>query len=161
MPPNVRAYLLFDADLFGELLADLSDAGWMHRRAGLLPRKQPVRGLPPAPIGAQLNQQFGRQHDLPGPLTFSFSHQNQHPLAVDVSDLELKHFGATQPSRVKGCQQCTMLQIRRGMEQRRHLFAAQHRREFSPDFGSGNLLDEPVLFQRFGVEELERGDPYL
>ena len=32
-----------------------------------------------------------------------------------------------------------MLQIRRGIQQGSHLFAAQYRREFSPDLGLGNL----------------------
>ncbi len=54
-----------------------------------------------------------------------------------------------------------MLQIRRGIQQGSHLFAAQYRREFSPDLGLGNLLDEPLLFQRLCVQEFERGDAYL
>ena len=29
VPPNVRAHLLLDADLYGELLAHLPDSGWM------------------------------------------------------------------------------------------------------------------------------------
>src|SRR6202035_179582 len=81
--------------------------------------------------------------------------------AVDVGDLELKHLSAAQSSRIKGSQQCAMLQVRRGIEQRGHLFAAQYRRESSPDLGSGNFLYEPVLFQRLGIEELERRDSYL
>jgi hypothetical protein len=37
----------------------------------------------------------------------------------------------------------------------------EHRREFSPDFGFGNFLDEPALFQRLRIEEFEPGDAYL
>src|SRR6266849_7570959 len=54
-----------------------------------------------------------------------------------------------------------MLQMRRGIQQGRHLFVAHYRREFSPDLGLGNFLDEPLLFQRLRVEEFERGDAYL
>ena len=36
-----------------------------------------------------------------------------------------------------------------------------HCREFSPDFGFGNFLDEPALFQRLRVEEFEPGGAYL
>ena len=54
-----------------------------------------------------------------------------------------------------------MLQIRRGIQQGRHLFVAHDRREFSPDLGLDNLLDEPLLFQRLRVEEFERGDAHL
>src|ERR1035437_9037341 len=88
----MRAHLFLDADLFGQVLADLSDAGWIHGRARLLPRKQPVRWLPPAPVVAQESQQFGREHDLPGPLAFACPHQNQHPLAVGVGNLEMERF---------------------------------------------------------------------
>src|SRR5580704_17350138 len=46
--PNVGARLFFNAGLLGQLLADLPDAGWSHGSARFLPRKQPVRGFPPA-----------------------------------------------------------------------------------------------------------------
>jgi hypothetical protein len=93
--PDVGAHLFFDADLLGQLLADLPDAGRMHGRAGFLPWKQPVRGPPLAPVGAQECQQLGREHDLTGPLAFPFPHSNHHALAVYIGDLELEHFGAT------------------------------------------------------------------
>src|SRR5258708_13979139 len=75
VPPNVRSHLLLDADLYGELVAHLSDGGWMHRISGLLPRKQPVRGLPPAPVCPPLKQQLAREHAIPGRLAVSLAYQ--------------------------------------------------------------------------------------
>src|ERR1039458_7646344 len=54
-----------------------------------------------------------------------------------------------------------MFQIRRGIQQGSHLFVAHYGREFSPDLGLDNLLDEPLSLQRLRVEEFERGDSNL
>src|ERR1051326_8076736 len=125
MAPDVRAHLLLDADLLSELLADLPDAGRMHGRARYLPRKQPVRWLPPAPVCAQQLQQLWRKHYLPGPLTFSFAHQNQHAFAVYIGDLQREHLGATQSRPIKRRSECSVLEILGSVQHRRHLLTTQ------------------------------------
>ena len=161
MSPDMRAHLFLNAGLLGQLLADLPDAGGMHGTTRLLSRKQPVRGFAPTPVSPQQRQQFRREHNLARSLALSLSHQNHHPLAIDVRDLEVEHFGATQPGRIEGRQQSPMLEILRGVQHGGNFFAAQDRRKFSPDFGFGDPLDEPALFQGLRIEEFERGVTYL
>ena len=133
----------------GQLLADLPDAGWMHGAAGLLAREEPVRGLEPSPVSAQQRQQFGREHDLAGLLTFPLSHQEQHSLVIDISDLEIQHLGATQSGCIQRCQQGPMLQILRGIQQGGHFLPAQDGREFRRTLGLATSCTNQPCFSVF------------
>jgi hypothetical protein len=82
----MRAKGSSDTRLLPQFLADLLNAGKMHGCPGLLPRKEPLLRLAPAPVDAEQLQQFGRELDLAGKLSFAFSDVDQHALAVDVSD---------------------------------------------------------------------------
>ena len=50
-----------------------------------------------------------------------------------------------------------MFEVHRGVEQGPHFLAAQHRRQFPPHLGPGDLLDHPGSLQRLSVEELQCG----
>ena len=61
-----------DSRLLAELLANLPHPGQMHGKPCLLPRKEPVLGLAPAPVDAEQLQQLGRKFDLAGELPLAF-----------------------------------------------------------------------------------------
>ena len=60
-------------------------------------RKQPVRWLvpEPAPIDAQRVEQLRAEHDIAVLTTFAAADMDDHPLAVDIADLQVRHFCAT------------------------------------------------------------------
>src|SRR5713101_1717687 len=59
--------------------------------------KQPVRGLvpEPAPIDAQRIEQLRAEHDIAVLASLASPNMNDHPLAVDIADLQVRHFCAT------------------------------------------------------------------
>ena len=59
--------------------------------------KQPVRWLvpEPAPIDAQRVEQLRAEHDIAVLATFAAPDMDDHPLAVDITDLQARHFCAT------------------------------------------------------------------
>jgi hypothetical protein len=110
--------------------------------------KEPVLRLPPTPVSAQQLQQLGREHDLTWIASLALADVDDHPLAVNVSDLQIEGFLATQPGTVVHGQQSPMLRVRRDVEQGADLFPAPHRRQLAAHLGLGNLGVEPALLQR-------------
>src|SRR6516225_6494721 len=144
--------------LLAQLLADLPNAGQVHGRPRLVSRKEPVLGLPPAPVYAEHLQQLGGEHDLARIFSFPFPDVDHHPLAVDIRHLQLLHFRATQAGRVHSGQQGAMLQVDSGIEQSPHLLSTQDGGELASLLGLGYFLVEPGLFEDAGVEKLEGGE---
>jgi len=72
--------------------------------------KQPVGGLAPkpAPVDAQCIEQLGTEHDIAVLASFAAPDMNDHPLAVDVADLQMRHFCATCACGIQGHQQDAM-----------------------------------------------------
>src|SRR5262249_53388810 len=93
---HVGVNALLDTGFLAEFMADLPDTGQVHGAVWLVTGEQPLFGLPPATIDAEQGEQFWREHDLPGELALAFAYQNQHPLAIDVSDSELLGFSTAQ-----------------------------------------------------------------
>ena len=56
--------------------------------------KKPVGGfaLQPAPVDAQGIEQLGAEHDIAVLASLASPDMNDHPLAVDIADLQVRHF---------------------------------------------------------------------
>src|SRR5580693_5666955 len=72
--------------------------------------KQPVGGLTPkpAPVDAQCIQQFRAEHDIAVLASLASPDVDDHPLAVDIADLEVRHFCATRARGIERHQQNAM-----------------------------------------------------
>jgi hypothetical protein len=103
----------------------------------ILARKQPAarehRGLAAtleSPCSEQ-GQQIGRQHGVATPATLAAFDTNEHPLAVDIADLERGDFGDPETRAIGDAQRGTMLNAGRGAEQPGDLIRAQHGRQLA------------------------------
>src|SRR6266478_1572923 len=69
----------------------------MTRRMPPTAGKQPVGGLAPkpAPVDAKGIEQLRAEHEIAILASLASPNMNDHPLAVDVADLEVRHFCAT------------------------------------------------------------------
>ena len=92
--------LVFKTGAFGGLLAGVPEnlgGDRMTRRMPSIAGKQPIGGLAfqPAPVDAQSSEQFGAEHDIAVLAPLASPDMNDHPLAVDIADLQVRHFSAT------------------------------------------------------------------
>jgi hypothetical protein len=151
----VGAERFSDAKLLAQLLT--GDAGPVCNHGPVRPpsRKKPLLGLTPAPVQTQNLQQLRRQHDLARKLALALADVDDHPLAVDIGDLQVQSF-LTQTGAVVQCQQCTVLGVGRCIKQSTDFFPAPHRGQLAAHLGLDDLLIEPGLLQRPHVEELQR-----
>jgi hypothetical protein len=62
-----------------------------------VPGKLPVGGLAPqpAPVDTQCLEQLRTEHDIPVLASPAAPDRNDHPLAVDIADLQMCHFCTT------------------------------------------------------------------
>jgi len=68
-------------------------------------------------------------------LAFALADVNHHPLSVDIADLQVLAFRATQTGAVQSCQYRPVLQVIRGVQQVLDFFAAPDRGQFPPHLG--------------------------
>src|SRR6266852_7590322 len=92
--------LVFKAGAFGGLLTGVPEnlgGDRMTRRMPSIAGEQPVGGLAfqPAPVDTQGIEQLGAEHDIAILAPLAAPNMNDHPLAVDIADLQVRHFGAT------------------------------------------------------------------
>src|ERR1700738_550240 len=112
---RMRADPLGEAGGPGCLLDDageLARADWLDR---VLAREQPAarqhRALAPTlePPCSEQDQQIGREHGVAIPATLAAFDTNEHPLAVDIADLERGDFGDPETRTIGDAQRGTML----------------------------------------------------
>src|SRR5437588_360180 len=87
-----------------------SRGGRMTRRMPSVAGEQPIGGLAfqPAPVDAQRLEQLGTEHDITVLASLASPDMNDHALAVDVADLQVRHFCATCARGIEGHQQNAM-----------------------------------------------------
>ena len=93
-----------------------SGANWVIAIAA---RKQPMRWLRQAPVGAQNAQQLWREHDISVAAAFAMLDADDHAAAVDVGNFEACRFGCTQSSRIGRGQCRTGFKARHGTPSRK------------------------------------------
>jgi hypothetical protein len=72
--------------------------------------KQPVSGLAPqpGPVDAKSIEQLRAEHDIAVLASLASPHRNDHPLAIDIADLQACHFCATCARGIERYQQDAM-----------------------------------------------------
>jgi hypothetical protein len=121
-------------------------------------REQPTlraRRLPPDP---QQIEQARREHDVTVLAAFALLDADDHAFAVDVGDFERDHLGGAQTGAIGHAQRRLVLQPRRGIEQPRHLFDAEHHRQLARLVNDMGMLDDLVALERDLKEEPQRRD---
>src|SRR5713101_7386718 len=97
MSKHMRAQRLGDAELLAQLLTGDTHCVLKQGRVRPLSGKEPVLGLAPPPIEAQYLQQLGRQHHLARELALALADMDDHPLAVNVDNLQIESFLTAKP----------------------------------------------------------------
>jgi hypothetical protein len=96
VPQGVQRDALVDLRHLGGGMTGAIELAGGHRLRRIAAREQPAlrsRRLPP---GAQQVEQVWRQHDVAVLAAFALLDADDHPLAVDVGDLERDHLGGAQ-----------------------------------------------------------------
>jgi hypothetical protein len=133
----------------------LADAeGGVGRLAG----EQPTLGTIATPRIAELPQQQGRQGHQAVLVSLGGADVQEHPLAVDVGDVQGDGFGDTPSGGVGGLQQEPVAWVGDGLEEPRHLVAAEDGGDGFGHFAVGAPGDAIGSLQGDGVEEAECGD---
>src|SRR2546426_4722354 len=96
-----------------------------HRLYGIAAWKQPALGSCRPPPGAQQFQQMWRQHHVPVFADLALLDADDHPLAVDVGNLERNHLGGAQTRSIGHAQRRLVLEPRRCIEKLRQLLRTE------------------------------------
>src|ERR1039458_129591 len=126
--------LVFKTGAFGGLLTGNPENLGGDRMTRCVPSvagKQPIGGLAfqPAPVDPQSIEQLGAEHDIAVLASLAAANMNDHPLAVDIADLEVGHFCATCARGIEGHQQNAMKGKLCRVDQARHFVLAQYLRQ--------------------------------
>src|SRR5271168_2919853 len=116
----------FSSDLAGSP-EDLGGDG-ITCRVPAVAGKQPLLRLAPetSPVDAKFLQQLRAEHDIAVLAALALSDMDHHPLAVDVTHLQVSRFRAAGAGGIHRHQQDAMKGCIRGLNQSRDLFLAEH-----------------------------------
>ena len=150
--------LVFKAGAFGGLLASVPEnlgGDRMTRRMPSVAGEQPVSGLAlqPAPVDAQGIEQLGAEHDIAVLASLASPDMNDHPLAVDIADLQVRHFCATCARGIEGHQQNAMKGKLCRVDQTRDFFLAEYLGQVQNLLRIRRLGNAPASLQHLHIEE--------
>src|ERR1700675_3782160 len=154
--------LVFKAGAFGGLLTGVPEnlgGNRMTRRMPSVTGEQPIGGLAfqPAPVDAQCLEQLGTEHDITVLAPLASPDMNDHALAVDVADLQVRHFCATCARGIEGHQQNAMKGKLGRLDQTRHFVLAQYLRQVQNLLRIRCLGNAPAALQHLYIEEAQSG----
>src|SRR5258705_4317386 len=140
------------AGAFGGLLTGVPEnlgGDWMTRRMASVAGEQPIGGLAfqPAPVDAQSIEKFGAEHDITVLASLASPDMNDHAFAVDIADLQVRHFCATCARGIEGHQQNAMKRKLCRVDQTRHFVLAQHLRQVQNLLRIWRLGNTPASLQ--------------
>src|ERR1017187_9008603 len=123
--------------------------------------KEPLLGLAPesTPVDAQLFEQLRAEHNIAILAALALPDVNHHPLAVDVTDLQVGRFCAACTGGIKRHEKDAMKGGIRGVDQARDLLLAEYLWKVTHLLRIGRLGAAPAAFQHVNVEETQRGKP--
>lgn len=140
---------------------ELSGADRLER---VLARKQPavavqhalaMADLPPL---TQQGEQIGREHGVAILPAFTALDPDQHAFAVDIAHLEHGDLADAQPGTIGNRQRRLVLEAGGGVEQARHLVAAQHHWQIAGTAHAHQLARQIGPIEGIGEEEPQRRD---
>jgi hypothetical protein len=154
--------LVLKTGAFGRLLTGVPEnlgGDRMTRRMPSVAGEQPIGGLAfqPAPVHAQSIEQLGAEHDITVLASLASSDMNDHALAVDIADLQVRHFCATCARGIEGHQQNAMKGKLCRVDQTRHFVLAQHLRQGQNLLRIRRLGNAPAALQHLYIEEAQSG----
>ena len=154
--------LVFKAGAFGGLLTGVPEnlgGDRMTRRMPSVAGKQPVGGLAlqPAPVDAKGIEQLRAEHDIAVLAPLASPDMNDHPLAVDIADLQVRHFCATCARGIERHQQDAMKGKLCRVDQPRDFFLAEHLRQVQNLLRIRRLGNAPAALQHLDIEEAQSG----
>src|ERR1700682_4524087 len=148
------------AGAFGGLLTGVPEnlgGDRMTRRMPSVAGEQPIGGLvfQPAPVDTQGIEQLRTEHDIAILAPLAAPNMNDHALAVDIADLEVRHFCATCSRGIQGHQQDAMKGKLCRVDQTCYFFLAQHLRQVQNLLRIRCLGDTPASLQHLYIEEAQ------
>jgi hypothetical protein len=167
MAQGVDVRLLFDAaGLEGEAEGPLQ-RGTAHRFGGAagaqptvpLGGKEQDRMAMRFPLLAQEQQRAPGQRDIAVLIAFAGADVNEHPLGINVADLQAQPFAQAQAAGVNGDQADAMIQGGNGSQNAAHLGPGEHDREFELGIGAGQFqFVRPGALERLFPEQFDGAD---
>src|SRR5215467_279724 len=120
-------------------------------------RKQVDLGLTPAPILPQGFQQGWAERQIAIFSALAGDDTDDHSLAINVADLEVREFGATHAGAVERHQQRASKQRPSGVDETRYFLSTEHRGQSAPIFGIRQELSILGSLERLYKEESQSG----
>ncbi len=126
VPQRVQRHVLLDPGCLCGGVAGTIELARGHRLHGVAAWKQPARGPCRPPPDAQQFEQARRKHHVTVLAAFALFHADDHPLAVDVGDLERDDLGGAQARAIGDAQGRLVFEPGRSIEQPCHFLRAEH-----------------------------------
>jgi len=146
-----------DAGTLGGLVHSLPDNllrdGYIGPPALHGSREQVGPGLHPTPVLTQSLQQLRRQQHVAVTSALALAHMNDHPLAVDIGDLEMAHLGPAQTRCIQHHQHGAMHQVPGAVDKPGHLLLIQDGRQSPRTLGERNVIGKIGPAQRLDKEK--------
>ena len=148
---------VFKAGAFGGLLTGVPENLGGDRMTRCMPSiagEQPVGGLAlqPAPVDAQRLEQLGAEHDIAVLAPLASPDMDDHPLAVDIADLQVRHFSATCARGIERHQQDAMKGKLCRVDETCYFVLAQHLRQVQNLLRIRRLGNAPASLQHLHIE---------
>src|ERR1017187_5070329 len=123
--------------------------------------KEPLLRLAPeaSPVDAKFPEQLRAKHDIAVLAALALSDMDNHPLAVDVTDLQMSRFCAACTGGIHGHQQDAMKGCIRRLNQSRGFFLTEYPWQVTHLLRIRCLGDAPVALQHVDVEESQGRKP--
>src|SRR5205085_9830447 len=122
------------------------------KQPGLTGRQPALHARNPPPF-VQYVEQDGRENDIPILLALALFDPDDHPVTIDIGELERYHLRGSQAGGVSQAQERLVLDVYRRGEQPTDLFRAQNDGQAARLAGRDELLGKIVAFQRDLEEE--------
>src|SRR5208282_4671381 len=110
-------------------------------------------------VDTQLIKQLRAEHDIAVLASLAFPDMDDHPLAVDVADLQTGRFRAPRACGIKRHQQNAVERERCRVNQTRDLLRAEYLGKVKHLLRIGRLCDAPASLQYLDVEEAQSSQP--
>src|SRR5271168_934830 len=119
--------------------------------------EQPLLRLAPetSPVDAKFLQQLRAEHDIAVLAALALSDMDHHPLAVDVTDLQMSRFCAACAGGIHRHQQDAMKGCIGSLNQSRDFFLTEHPGKMTHLLRIGRRGDAPAALQHMNVEETQ------
>src|SRR5271166_5381843 len=127
------------------------------------PREQPLGrlALESSPILAQCIQQLGAEHDVTILASLAPLDVDDHPLAINIADLQARQFGTPHTGSIERHQYDPMKMSQGRVDQTSDLLLTENDRQLQHFLGIGSFGHAPGSLEGLDVEEAQRRQPLV